>query len=890
MPKDSGLGVLIVGDKRSSAQFLETHLKKTGYVVHRAADASQAMQLLLTDGPPIVITELTMPEVDGLELCRMIRAHEAILFAFVIVLAERHAEDDQLISAFDAGADEYLCKPINMEELAARLRAAERNYRLQQTLDERNRHAFRCNAEVEIINAKLAHANEELNRMATTDELTGLTNRREALERLSKHWTEAETDGSPLSILAIDIDRFKSCNDAFGHATGDLVLKETAQLMQELTGGETCVCRMGGEEFLILCPNETEAHAADRAQRLRQAIEENVIRHNDLAFSITMSIGVAQRTKAMDGPDDLLRTGDGALFAAKDAGRNTVQLASAHAHSTEPSSATDLNFNFDAATKNGSRVRVLIGARDSERSFCKQFLQRSGYDVIEAIDGIDVLAKVESQTPDVIVLDAALPQIDGLECTRRLKSNPASNPIPVILSGSRTDSIDVLASLEAGADEYLCKPISPKELILRVNTMARLSRELNRSNEVRGEQSRALGLLMEFTTNIAAADSLEEVVDRTVNVAAALTCSSQVSVLLPGSNRRFLQVAAGLGVDLEHQSELKIPVGTGTLGIVFHSGETVVQNSDEEVAPNRDDVDRLLLSSVPSVSLALQAQKSTVGVLCLSGKQDKVPYSDVELEYVRLLGNIAASAIHERVAGNDRDEARHAIVIALARLAEHRDSETGQHVDRVTQFCTLLAKTLRRRKSYRKVITDSFVQDLQRSVPLHDIGKVSIPDYILHKPDSLTPQETHIMQSHAEVGAKTLRSVIERMPNTTFLTMAEEIAHCHHEWFNGTGYPRGLRGADIPLAARIVTLADVYDALTTQRCYKSAMTHKKASEIIEGTASTQFDPDVVSAFHECEEEFRSLALALADTVAHKSFPSQADPDLPEAALCANQSS
>ncbi len=891
MFEDSRVKVLVVDDDPAAVRLLERHLRNAGHEVLTAENGVQAMQILFTEGPPVVIADWMMPEMDGLELCRAIREHEAIPFAYVVIVTAHQTSDDQLVEAFNAGADDYLCKPVNVKELLARLRAGERIFQLQRALDDRHREAHRYNAQMEIINGKLEHANEELNRMATTDELTGLFNRREALDRLSQLWMTSERHEQPMSIISLDLDRFKSFNDGYGHAVGDSVLKETSRVLRDAARRDDSVCRVGGEEFLILCSHTTESEAAVGAERFRSVVEENAVEHDDLILRVTISLGVAERTSTMGSFDDLLRAADDALYAAKDAGRNVVKLAGALADVPDavpliPSDATEAVDGGEPNSKEDHAGRVLVADDDeSARVFCRRFLERNGYDVLEAVDGLDVMEKAQRLAPDVIVMDAVMPHLHGLECTRRIKADPATCSIPIIVASARSDATDIVASLEAGADEFLSKPFNPRELILRVKTMARLSRELTLSNDVRGEQSRALGLLLELTHDIAAADTLNDVLEHTINAAAALTCSPKVSILLPDPHGRVLHVASHLGIDSDAVDAICVPLGAPTSGEVYASRNSVVLGTADEVAEHAGAVDGVLLSGVPCASIALRAPECVVGVLNLSGRQSQRPFRDVELEYLDLIGNIAAAAIHERVTRRARDEARHSVVIALARLAEHRDSDTGQHVERVTQFCDLLARRLRRRKRYDAVITESFLQDLQRAAPLHDIGKVAVPDHILHKPGSLTPEETAVMQSHASVGAKTLHSVVERMPDTTFLAMAEDIASSHHEWFNGEGYPQRLRADQIPLAARIATLADVYDAITTKRCYKPAMTHRQACDIISASAGRQFDPDVVDAFHQCASEFESLASDLADETPSVSFPSRADASPPEEILC-----
>ncbi|MCH6552044.1 MAG: HD domain-containing protein, partial [Planctomycetes bacterium] len=216
-----------------------------------------------------------------------------------------------------------------------------------------------------------------------------------------------------------------------------------------------------------------------------------------------------------------------------------------------------------------------------------------------------------------------------------------------------------------------------------------------------------------------------------------------------------------------------------------------------------------------------------------------------------------------------RDETRDSIVIALATLAEYRDNDTGRHVDRVTQLCLRLAEELRSSGAARGVIDQAYLHDLRRAVPLHDIGKVAIPDAILLKPGPLTPQEQKIMQGHPRIGRDAIRSVIKQTPGVAFLRMAEEIVSCHHEWYDGSGYPAGLAGEDIPLSARIASVADVYDAITSRRVYSEPMSHEKAVRIIREESGRQFDPTIIEAFLRCEADLATLAAEMADYKALK---------------------
>ncbi len=322
--RSKGIRVLIVDDDEPTLALLEKHLTRSGYDVVKAADGEDALRVLLTEGPPVVITDWMMPKMDGLELCRAIRTHPGISFTYIIIATAFDADEDRIVEALDTGADSFLRKPLRPKELLARLRAAERIAQLQIDLEARRREVHRYNAEMEIANAKLGRANTDLVRMATTDELTGLVNRREALNRLSQHWSAAERNGTPLSIITLDIDHFKQCNDSHGHAAGDAVLKKTAEVFRRTVRNEETVCRIGGEEFLILCPHSTEWSAAVCAERIRQTVEAAATQYGTLTLRVTVSLGVAERSSTMESPDDLLRASDNALYSAKNAGRNTV--------------------------------------------------------------------------------------------------------------------------------------------------------------------------------------------------------------------------------------------------------------------------------------------------------------------------------------------------------------------------------------------------------------------------------------------------------------------------------------------------------------------------------------------------------------------------------------
>ena len=201
----------------------------------------------------------------------------------------------------------------------------------------------------------------------------------------------------------------------------------------------------------------------------------------------------------------------------------------------------------------------------------------------------------------------------------------------------------------------------------------------------------------------------------------------------------------------------------------------------------------------------------------------------------------------------------------MSSLAETRDNETGNHIQRTQYYVRLLAQNLRERGHCVDELSDDYIDSLFKSAPLHDLGKVGIPDNILLKAGPLTAEEWVIMRTHPTLGKQSIeRAESELGVEVAFLKAAKEIAYSHHEKWDGSGYPQGIKGTDIPLAARLMALADVYDALISRRIYKPPMRYDEAAKIILAGSGTHFDPDIVDSFRELEPQFREIADRFSD--------------------------
>ena len=223
--------------------------------------------------------------------------------------------------------------------------------------------------------------------------------------------------------------------------------------------------------------------------------------------------------------------------------------------------------------------------------------------------------------------------------------------------------------------------------------------------------------------------------------------------------------------------------------------------------------------------------------------------------------------LHEMVRIQEKKtaDAHMETIFALAKLAEARDDAAGKHLERVQALCRLLASGLRDDPKYQAIVDARWITNIAQASPLHDIGKVAIPDRILLTPGPLSQEEFAIMKTHATLGAETLRAVHARYPENDFIGMGIEIAQSHHERWNGTGYPQGLSGENIPLSARILALADCYDAIRSQRCYKAAVPHYETMDMLLRESGKHFDPAIVAVFANLADTIRDAWERISST-------------------------
>jgi putative two-component system response regulator len=360
----------------------------------------------------------------------------------------------------------------------------------------------------------------------------------------------------------------------------------------------------------------------------------------------------------------------------------------------------------DAQDQDAKQVILIVDDTPDNITLLSALL-KDKYKIKIATNGLKALhiASIDP-SPDLILLDVMMPEMDGYETCRRLKENPQTNHIPIIFLTAKSQVSDEEMGLKLGAVDYISKPVSPPIVLARVATQLNLVRARN---------------------------------------------------LLQDQNKNL---------------------------------EGLVKDRTRKLAKMQD-----------------------------------------------------------------------AIIMAMASLAETRDNETGNHIRRTQNYVAALARQLKHLPRFSAELTDENIELLYKSAPLHDIGKVGIPDNILLKPGKLTSEEFEIMKLHTNYGRETILSVERYLGESNeFLRFAREITYSHQEKWDGSGYPENLSGDAIPISARLMAVADVYDALISRRVYKPAFTHEEAIDIMRKGRSTHFDPDILDVFLKITDEFKEIAM------------------------------
>jgi len=313
--------VLLVEDDPTIRLLTEDSLReRLNCEVYSAENGKDALALALQVMPQIIITDWFMPGMDGLEFCRALRSTDWGQSMYIIMMTGEETEE-MIVEAFEAGVDDYVTKPVGMRALNARMRAALHYVNLLESWETDR-------AQLKEFAAELAITNRRLERMAMTDLLTGLPNRRAGMEALARAWSNSQRSQQAMAVLVIDIDHFKTINDRYGHAAGDLVLQRIGKELEAAARKHDNVCRLGGEEFMVVCHEADPRAALIVARRMLETVRNLSISYEGHEIRLTVSIGVANREEGMKDAESMVRSADSALYVAKNSGRDQACLHS----------------------------------------------------------------------------------------------------------------------------------------------------------------------------------------------------------------------------------------------------------------------------------------------------------------------------------------------------------------------------------------------------------------------------------------------------------------------------------------------------------------------------------------------------------------------------------
>jgi len=302
--------ILVVDDHEDNVEVLRARLESRGYEVEGAMSGQEALDAVSRWGPDLVLLDVMMPDMDGLQVVSRLKADPALPFIPVIMQTALDSTE-RMVAGLEAGADDYVTKPINFAELEARVRSLLRIKKLQQDLAEREK--------------ELSEMNAQLQRISLTDGLTGVDNRRALEQRLHEMFEHSMRLHEPVSVVMCDIDHFKKVNDTYGHAAGDAVLKQFADILKDEAREIDRVGRYGGEEFLLLLPGTVLDAAVTFSERLRQRVDAHTFSYEGGTLKKTVSFGVASWPHPrITGREGMLKAADDALYVAKETGRNRV--------------------------------------------------------------------------------------------------------------------------------------------------------------------------------------------------------------------------------------------------------------------------------------------------------------------------------------------------------------------------------------------------------------------------------------------------------------------------------------------------------------------------------------------------------------------------------------
>jgi response regulator RpfG family c-di-GMP phosphodiesterase len=435
----------------------------------------------------------------------------------------------------------------------------------------------------------------------------------------------------------------------------------------------------------------------------------------------------------------------------------------------------------------------------------------------------------DSEAIALIMTDQMMPDMKGIDFLRETKKI-TPNSMRVLLTGYAGTDSAIVAINENVLHKYLTKPISDFEDL--VFTLKRLLNEFNLNNTV-DSQERVILDLYQFSNTLGTLENLEEILEHTVSFTREALDCERISILL--LEDEILSMKACTGIPEDIAKRIRIPLGQNVAGGVLKNREAILVEDIDDISWMKNKINAKFKSfiSAPVICANLKSYDLPLGVINVTNKNGNEPFSKQDLKILSFIANTASVAINNHQNRQLLEQSYFDTVKALIMSLEARDEYTKGHSDRVTEYSVGIARHLQLEEGVLKTIKDAAI--------LHDIGKIGVRDDVLLKPGRLTPEEFSEIKKHPVISGTIVKSI-------SSLQEVGTIASQHHERYDGKGYPDGLKDEEIHIGARIMAVADTYDAMTSNRSYRKAIDPDYAVKEIRNESGAQFDPQCVEAF------------------------------------------